>query len=446
MQQIRCPHCGEVFTIDESNYNSIVKQIRDHEFAEELRNRENEIREHMEAEIRLIRTQSEYQYKEKLNEREKELDDLRNQLKIAQNRTDSAVRETAAIKEKEAADTVADLKSQIAVLHQNIDAKETEKKLAVEQAIARVRENKDDEIRGYLVQIDTLKSEAVLKEQSMQASYNEMVAAKDKEIASQQELVKQYKDFKARQSTKMVGESLEQHCAYEFNRLRMGMFPRAYFEKDNDARTGSKGDFIFRDYDEEGTEIISIMFEMKNENETTATKHKNEDFLKELDKDRREKNCEYAVLVSLLEADSDLYNEGIVDVSYRYPKMYVVRPQFFIPIITILRNAALNSLGYKKQLMIERNNNLDVTHFEENMNAFKAAFGRNYDLASRKFQKAIEEIDKTIAHLQKTKEELLSSENNLRLANNKAQELSIKKLTKDAPSVAERFEELKKEQ
>ena len=446
MQQIRCPHCGEVFTIDESNYNSIVKQIRDHEFAEELRNRENEIREHMEAEIQLIRTQSEYQYKEKLNEREKELDDLRNQLKIAQNRTDSAVRETAAIKEKEAADTVADLKSQIAVLHQNIDAKETEKKLAVEQAIARVRENKDDEIRGYLVQIDTLKSEAVLKEQSMQASYNEMVAAKDKEIASQQELVKQYKDFKARQSTKMVGESLEQHCAYEFNRLRMGMFPKAYFEKDNDARTGSKGDFIFRDYDEEGTEIISIMFEMKNENETTATKHKNEDFLKELDKDRREKNCEYAVLVSLLEADSDLYNEGIVDVSYRYPKMYVVRPQFFIPIITILRNAALNSLGYKKQLMIERNNNLDVTHFEENMNAFKAAFGRNYDLASRKFQKAIEEIDKTIAHLQKTKEELLSSENNLRLANNKAQELTIKKLTKDAPSVAERFEELKKEQ
>ena len=446
MQQIRCPHCGEVFTIDESNYNSIVKQIRDHEFAEELRNRENEIREHMEAEIQLIRTQSEYQYKEKLNEREKELDDLRNQLKIAQNRTDSAVRETAAIKEKEAADTVADLKSQIAVLHQNIDAKETEKKLAVEQAIARVRENKDDEIRGYLVQIDTLKSEAVLKEQSMQASYNEMVAAKDKEIASQQELVKQYKDFKARQSTKMVGESLEQHCAYEFNRLRMGMFPRAYFEKDNDARTGSKGDFIFRDYDEEGTEIISIMFEMKNENETTATKHKNEDFLKELDKDRREKDCEYAVLVSLLEADSDLYNEGIVDVSYRYPKMYVVRPQFFIPIITILRNAALNSLGYKKQLMIERNNNLDVTHFEENMNAFKAAFGRNYDLASRKFQKAIEEIDKTIAHLQKTKEELLSSENNLRLANNKAQELTIKKLTKDAPSVAERFEELKKEQ
>ncbi len=445
MQQIKCPHCGEVFTIDETNYNSIVSQIRDHTFSEEIKRRENEIREHMEAELKLVRTQAERNYQDRLNEKERELNDLQNQLKIAESRTDSAVRETAAVKEKEAADTVAELKSRIAVLSQNLDAKETEKQLAVEKAIADLREKKDGEIRDYLVQIDTLKSEAALKEQSMQASYDEMVAAKDKEIAGQMELVRQYKDFKARQSTKMVGESLEQHCAYEFNRLRMGMFPRAYFEKDNDARTGSKGDFIFRDYDEDGTEIISIMFEMKNENETTATKHKNEDFLKELDKDRREKNCEYAILVSLLEAESELYNEGIVDVSYRYPKMYVVRPQFFIPIITILRNAALNSLGYKRQLMIEQNNNLDVTHFEENMNAFKDAFGRNYELASRKFQKAIEEIDKTIDHLQKTKDALLSSENNLRLANNKAQDLSIKKLTKNAPSVAERFEELKKE-
>ena len=445
MQQIRCPHCGEVFTIDESNYNSIVSQIKDHTFAEELKKRENEIREHMEAELRLARSQSERELQMKLGEKDQMLNDLKNQLKIAESRTDSAVRETAAVKEKEAADTVAELRSQIAVLSQSIDAKETEKQLAVEKAIAELREKKDDESRNYMVQIDTLKSEAVLKEKSMQESYDEMVAAKDREIAGQQELVKQYKDFKARQSTKMVGESLEQHCAYEFNRYRMAMFPRAYFEKDNDARTGSKGDFIFKDYDTDGTEIISIMFEMKNENETTATKHKNEDFLKELDKDRREKNCEYAILVSLLEADSDLYNEGIVDVSYRYPKMYVVRPQFFIPIITILRNAALNSLGYKRQLLVEQNNNLDVTHFEENMNAFKEAFGRNYDLASRKFQKAIEEIDKTIDHLQKTKDALLSSENNLRLANNKAQDLSIKKLTKNAPSVAERFEELKKE-
>lgn len=445
MQQIKCPHCGEVFTIDESNYNSIVKQIRDHEFSEELRSRESEIREHMEAEIRLVRAQSENTMQEKLNAKEKELEEVRSRLKLAESRTESAVREAEVLKDKEAADAMAALQSQIAVLNQDLNAKETEKQLAVEKAISQLREAKDGEIRGYLVQIDTLKSEAALKEQAMQASYSEMVATKDKEIASQQELVKQYKDFKARQSTKMVGESLEQHCAYEFNRLRMGMFPKAYFEKDNDARSGSKGDFIFRDFDEDGTEIISIMFEMKNENETTATKHKNEDFLKELDKDRREKNCEYAILVSLLEADSDLYNEGIVDVSYRYPKMYVVRPQFFIPIITILRNAALNSLGYRRQLMIEQNNNLDVTRFEENMNAFKEAFGRNYDIASRKFQTAIAEIDKTIDHLQKTKDALLSSENNLRLANNKAQDLTIKKLTKNAPSVAERFAEMKKE-
>ena len=273
-----------------------------------------------------------------------------------------------------------------------------------------------------------------------------MLITKDKEIEKQQELVQQYKDFKAKQSTKMVGESLEQHCAYEFNKYRMGMFPRAYFEKDNDARTGSKGDFIFRDYDEDGeTEIISIMFEMKNENETTATKHKNEDFLKELDKDRNEKGCEYAILVSLLEADNDLYNEGIVDVSYRYPKMYVVRPQFFIPIITILRNAALNAVSYKKELAIERNHNLDITHFEENMEEFKQRFGKNYELAARRFKEAIDDIDKTIKSLEKTKAALLSSENNLRLANNKAQDLSIKKLTKNAPSLRKQFEELHQE-
>lgn len=243
----------------------------------------------------------------------------------------------------------------------------------------------------------------------------------------------------------MVGESLEQHCSYEFNRYRMNMFPKAYFEKDNDIRTGSKGDFIFRDYDDDGTEIISIMFEMKNENETTATKHKNEDFFRELDKDRNEKNCEYAVLVSLLEADSDLYNEGIVDVSYRYPKMYVVRPQFFIPIISILTNAAKNAAGYKKMYLAERNNNLDIKNFEDNMLAFKDAFSKNYELASRRFQTAIEEIDKTIDHLQKTKDALLSSDRNLRLANNKAQDLSIKKLTRNAPSVAAKFEEIKRE-
>ena len=250
--------------------------------------------------------------------------------------------------------------------------------------------------------------------------------------------------MKAKLSTKMVGESLEQHCMTEFNRIRMTAFPNAYFEMDNDARTGSKGDFIFRECDERGNEIISIMFEMKNENETTASKHKNEDFLKELDKDRREKKCEYAVLVSLLEADDEYYNTGIVDVSYRYEKMYVIRPQFFIQIITLLRNAAMNSLKYKAELAIVREQNIDITHFEENMEAFKTAFARNYELASRKFQSAIEEIDKTIAHLQRTKEALLSSENNLRLANDKAEDLTIKKLTRGNPTMRAKFDELEK--
>ena len=271
----------------------------------------------------------------------------------------------------------------------------------------------------------------------MQEQYDEKLKLKDEQI-------EYYKDFKARQSTKMVGESLEQHCQTQFNAIRTTAFPHAYFEKDNDARTGSKGDFIFRDYDSDGTEFLSIMFEMKNEMDETATKHKNEDFFKELDKDRREKGCEYAVLVSLLEMDSELYN-GITDVSYRYEKMYVVRPQFFIPIITLLRNAAQNSLQYQRELQIVKNQQLDLLHFEENMQAFKDGFGRNYRLASEKFSAAIDEIDKTIAHLQKTKEALLSSENNLRLANNKAEELSIKKLTKNAPSVKAMFDKLERE-
>ena len=258
------------------------------------------------------------------------------------------------------------------------------------------------------------------------------------------EQIEYYKDFKARQSTKMVGESLEQHCLNQFNSIRMTAFPNAYFEKDNDARSGSKGDFIFREAGADGTEFISIMFEMKNEMDETATKHKNEDFFKELDKDRRQKNCEYAVLVSLLEIDNELYNNGIVDVSYKYEKMYVIRPQFFIPMITLLRNAALNSLQYKQELQVVKNQQIDILHFEENMNAFKEGFARNYRIASDRFKTAIDEIDKTITHLQKTKDALLSSENNLRLANNKADDLSIKKLTKNAPAVREMFEELDK--
>ncbi len=276
-----------------------------------------------------------------------------------------------------------------------------------------------------------------LAQQKLKSDYDAQLKTKDAEIAL-------YKDLKARQSTKMVGETLEQHCDTEFNRMRSAAFPGAYFEKDNDIKTGSKGDFIFRDFAEDGTEFISIMFEMKNEMDTTATKHKNEDFFKELDKDRNEKNCEYAVLVSLLESDSELYNSGIVDVSHRYPKMYVVRPQFFIPIITLLRNAALNSVKYKQQIAEYKQTNIDVSNFEAEMNDFKEKFGKNYMIASKKFKEAVEEIDKTISHLNKIKEALLGSENNLRLANDKAQYLSIKRLTKNSPTVAKAFEDLKK--
>jgi len=333
---------------------------------------------------------------------------------------------------------LAERDSKVAALEAKLAAGETEKKLAVAEAVGRKDKELSEkaaeliELRGKLT---SQENESKLKEKSLQEQYEGKLKLKDEQI-------EYYKDFKAKQSTKMVGESLEQHCLTQFNSLRMTAFPNAYFEKDNDARTGSKGDFIFRESDEDGTEFISIMFEMKNEMDTTATKHKNEDFFKELDKDRREKGCEYAVLVSLLEIDNELYNNGIVDVSYRYPKMYVIRPQFFIPMITLLRNAALNSLKYQRELEVVRNQQIDIMHFEENMNAFKDAFGRNYRLASEKFQKAIDEIDKTIDHLQKTKEALLSSENNLRLANNKAEELSVKKLTKNAPSVKAMFDDL----
>ncbi|MEI3520450.1 MAG: DUF2130 domain-containing protein [Anaerosacchariphilus sp.] len=312
-------------------------------------------------------------------------------------------------------------------------------------AVAEVVSEKDRELSEKTTEITALKSQLAnkateneLKEQALQKQYEEKLKMKDEQI-------EYYKDFKARQSTKMIGESLEQHCLNQFNALRMTAFPNAYFEKDNDARTGSKGDFIFREA-ADGVEFISIMFEMKNEMDETATKHRNEDFLKELDKDRREKKCEYAVLVSLLEIDNELYNNGIVDVSYRYEKMYVIRPQFFIPMITLLRNAALNSLQYRRELELARHQQVDILRFEENMNTFKEGFARNYRIASDKFKTAIDEIDKTITHLQKTKEALLSSENNLRLANNKAEDLSIKRLTKNAPTVKAMFDELKKEE
>ena len=407
MQEIRCPKCGEVFQVDETGYEQIAQQVRDKEFARELERRERELDAKRDRELELLRMREEKEH-------------------------------TASITKKDAEISARD--RVIAELRAKLDAGETERKLAVAEAVEKKNEElarKTSEIADLKGELRSRETENRLNEKSLKEQYEDKLRLKDEQI-------EYYKDFKARQSTKMIGESLEQHCLTQFNSIRMTAFPNAYFEKDNDARTGSKGDFIYRECAEDGTEFISIMFEMKNEADMTATKHKNEDFFKELDKDRREKGCEYAILVSLLEIDNDLYNNGIVDVSYRYPKMYVIRPQFFIPMITLLRNAAQNSLHYRQELQLVRSQQVDILHFEENMNAFKEGFARNYRLASERFAMAIEEIDKTIDHLQKTKAALLSSENNLRLANNKADELSIKKLTKNAPSVRAMFDELNK--
>lgn len=401
MQEIKCPKCGEVFQVDESGYASIVKQVRDREFQKELDSHRTQLEKERETAVELAKART----AEELNAR------------------------------------LAESESKIMRLQSELDRMETEKKLAVNEAVADKEKElakKREEITRLNGRIETDSQASQIKEQSLKESYEEKLRGKDEQIAY-------YKDFKARQSTKMVGESLEQHCEIEFNRLRATGFRNAYFEKDNDARTGSKGDYIFRETDDDGTEFISIMFEMKNEMDETATKHKNEDFFKELDKDRREKGCEYAVLVSLLESENELYNTGIVDVSYRYPKMYVIRPQFFIPIITLLRNAAANSLEYRRELEEVRNQNIDISRFEADMNDFKDKFSRNYRIASDKFKKAIDEIDKTIDHLQKTKDALLSSENNLRLANNKAEDLSIKRLTRQNPTMAAKFAELEKQ-
>lgn len=411
MQEIKCPKCGEVFVVDESGYANIVKQVRDKEFAKELKKREEELKDAQQKDLDLVRLEQKNQLDKalsakdsELSEKDKKIQELEACIKNNDISRNLAVSEAVNAKEKE----IAQKNTEIIRLRDQLYNKDTEKQLG---------------------------------EESLKREYEAKLKHKDEQLKEKDEQIDYYKDFKARQSTKMVGESLEQHCLTQFNSLRMTAFPTAYFEKDNDAKSGSKGDFIFRE-SMEGTEFISIMFEMKNEMDETATKHKNEDFFKELDKDRREKKCEYAVLVSLLEMDNELYNNGIVDVSYRYEKMYVIRPQFFIPMITLLRNAALNSLKYRQELEAAKNQQLDIAHFEENMNAFKQGFGRNYEIASKKFKTAIDEIDKTITHLQKTKDALLSSENQLRLANNKAEDLSIKKLTKNAPSVRKMFEEI----
>ena len=393
MHKITCPHCGKAFEIDEAGYADILKQVRDADF-------KNQLDERLE-----------------LAEQEK-----RNAVELAKTKLARESQEAAASKDAE----IQGLKAELGAI-------EIAKKLAITEAVS-VVEKERDQMKSSLEQS---KLEKQLAEKALKDKYETQIRDRD-------DMIERLKDMKARLSTKMVGETLEQHCETEFNRIRATAFPGAYFEKDNDARTGSKGDYIFRDSDEAGIESVSIMFEMKNESDGTATKKKNEDFLRELDKDRAEKSCEYAVLVSLLEPDSELYNSGIVDVSHRYSKMYVVRPQFFIPIITLLRNAAQNSLKYKTELALVKAQDIDITNFENDLDAFKTGFARNYELASKKFKTAIAEIDKTIDHLQKTKDALLGSENNLRLANNKADDLTVKKLTKNNLTMASKFAEIKK--
>lgn len=400
MQEIKCPKCGEVFQVDESGYAAILKQVRDEEFNKEVMSREAQFEMEKENALELAKLISEKELNEKLNEKEAQIAELKNQI-------------TNFDKDKK------------------LELSELESKLNIKLA------EKESDIAQLKSEKALTEKECQLKEQSIKEQYETQLRFKDEEIS-------RYKDFKAKMSTKMIGESLEQHCEIEFNKLRATAFQHAYFEKDNDAKTGSKGDYIFKDFDSDGNEFISVMFEMKNEADTTSTKKKNEDFFKELDKDRKEKKCEYAILVTLLEPENELYNTGIVDVSHRYEKMYVIRPQFFIPIITLLRNAALNSLEYKQELALVKAQNIDVSNFEAEMNDFKEKFSRNFELASKKFKTAIDEIDKTIDHLQKTKEALLSSENNLRLANNKAEDLSIKRLTKNNPTMQAKFDELKK--
>lgn len=440
MQEIKCPKCGTVFTVDESGYSAIVAQVRDEQFHKDLHERLAQFEKEKQAEIKLAESKVEQEKEKTVAQLNQEIAELKSKIDAANKSKDTEIQLQVATVQNNKDKEIAELTKQIEAFKARVEANEKDKEIAVKDALNKSKEElfeKEKIIAQLQNDVKDKEKDNELAQQKLKSDYDAQLKTKDAEIAL-------YKDLKARQSTKMVGETLEQHCDTEFNRMRSAAFPGAYFEKDNDVKTGSKGDFIFRDFAEDGTEFISIMFEMKNEMDTTATKHKNEDFFKELDKDRNEKNCEYAVLVSLLESDSELYNSGIVDVSHRYPKMYVVRPQFFIPIITLLRNAALNSVKYKQQIAEYKQTNIDVSNFEAEMNDFKEKFGKNYMIASKKFKEAVEEIDKTISHLNKIKEALLGSENNLRLANDKAQYLSIKRLTKNSPTVAKAFEDLKK--
>lgn len=445
MNEIKCPHCGEMFTIDEAGFAAILMQVRDAEFDKEVRRHEQLMASEKQQAVQLAVAEALAKAQGDAAQKEARIAELEARLQAEQRERESQQRLAHAERERALADAAAAKDARIVELEQRVEAQgrafEAEKKLAVEQARSAL-ERERDALAAQVALKDAEKSrcESALKEQLAIE-----LKAKDDIIAYKDGEIERYKDMKARLSTKMVGESLEQHCETEFNKIRAAAFPRAYFEKDNDASEGSKGDFIFRECDEEGNEIVSIMFEMKNESDDSSHRHKNEDFFKKLDADRRKKGCEYAVLVTLLEPESELYNQGIVDVSYRFEKMYAIRPQFFLPMISILRNAALNSMAYKAELAVVRNQNIDITKFEEQMETFKSGFARNYDLASRKFQTAIDEIDKTILHLQKTKDALVSSENNLRLANNKAQDLTIKRLTRNNPTMKAAFEALAEE-
>lgn len=461
MHEIICPHCGKAFKIDEAGYADILKQVRDSDFEKQLHERLELAEQDKRNAVELAQAKIASELQKTASAKDAEIQELKARLEAGEVARQLAVTQALGAVEKErdalaseleqakhdkqAASKLAEVKllnelqkaaaakeAEVQELKAKLDASNIEKKLAITEAISAV-EKERDELKSGLQRVELEKH---LAEKALKEKFETQIKDRDGEIA-------RLRDMKARLSTKMVGETLEQHCETEFNRIRATAFPRAYFEKDNDTRTGSKGDYIFRDSDEAGTEIVSIMFEMKNESDETSTKKKNEDFLKELDKDRAEKGCEYAVLVSLLEPDSELYNTGIVDMFHRHPKMYIVRPQFFIPIITLLRNAAMNSLKYKSELALFKAQNIDITNFETELETFKTAFGKNYDLAARRFQTAIDEIDKSIDHLQKTKEALLGTDRNLRLANDKAQDVTIKKLTRGNPTMADKFADLK---
>ena len=435
MRDISCPNCGKAFQVDETGYAAILKQVRDEEFDKQLHDRLKQAEREAAARLQSAEAKKELEGKDALAAMVQQRDESRSALKALKEQGQAALELARSEAERVMAQAGAEKDQMIVELQGKLDSAANERELAVTLAVTEV-EKQRDKLSNELQQAGMANE---LAEKALQEKYETQIKDRD-------DAIERLKDMKARLSTKMLGETLELHCETAFNQLRATAFPRAYFEKDNDASSGSKGDYIFRDKTEDDVEVVSIMFEMKNESDTTATKKRNEDFFKELDKDRNEKECEYAVLVSLLESDSELYNAGIVDVSYRYEKMYVIRPQFFIPMITLLRNAALGALEYKNELALVKAQNIDITNFESDLDKFKTAFARNYELASRRFETAIDEIDKSIKHLQKTKEALQSADNNLRLANNKAQDVTIKKLTRKNPTMAEKFRDLAGEQ